>query len=112
MKRLVVAVATAVAVLVTSAPSHGQTAPPAPVEQPALDPADGGNPSSPLVVLPPVVDALDRLQGRAGSPDAPRRESLRKAAADTRQALEQYTDGSSDIRAGIGSLAGAARHVG
>lgn len=111
MRKFVVALATTVAVLMTSTPSQGQTAPPVEVEQPGLDPSPGGNPDSPLVILPGVISALEALQARVARSDGTGRDSLGKALADTRQAVEEYTGGSTDIRAVIGALAKAANNV-
>lgn len=92
--------------------AEAQTAPPGQprVEQPGLDPAPGGDPTSPPVVLLPVIERLQRL-AEASTANPRRQSSLVLAARAAEGALAQYTDGSTDLDAVIAALGKASRNL-
>lgn len=96
----------------TATMAEAQTAPPdePPVEQSGLDPAPGGDPTSPPVVLPPVIERLQRLSDDSTASPG-RRRSLVLATKAAEGALVQYTDGSTDLGAVIAALGKAGRNL-
>ena len=81
------------------------------VEPEGIDPPDGGDPSAPAVALPSVIAGLEKLLARMPSTDTARVAALRTAIAELRTAIEEHTDGSTDLDAVAAALGRAADHL-
>lgn len=74
------------------------------VEPEGIDPPDGGDPWAPAVALPSVIAGLEKLLARTPSTDTVRVAALRAAIAELRTAIEEHTDGSTDLDAVAAAL--------
>jgi hypothetical protein len=81
------------------------------VERAAEDPPDGVDPASPSVVLPALLDDMRRLLAEPAPTDPHRRRGLAQAVVAGEQALVEYTDDSTDLRAVTEALATASRNL-